>query len=485
MSPDAVAQGNGTVPIRHRYSVLKSRYNSAMKTAELSGWGRYPIVTAEADEPDSLGRIASLTQHAYLPRGQGRSYGDAGLPATGHRAINSYRLTRLISFNPFSGVIDAEAGVTLQAILRVAVPRGFFLPVTPGTMAVSLGGALASNVHGKNHHHSGSIEHFVLEMEVATPSGTFVCSPTVLPDLFCATLGGYGLTGFITRAMLRLKPIATAKVETLRVRAPGLDSLFALLSKHDTDFEYSVAWLDTLARGKSLGRGVLMLGNHASAQGAQPGLPSPGPSASAESASLSAPREKRPFKVPFSMPGILLNRPFLSAFNALFYRFSPGGRSREDFEGFFYPLDGIGDWNRLYGRSGFFQYQCVIPDPRGEDGIAAALAFLSGNGLGAFLSVLKRCGDDEVMLPFCKRGYTLALDIPFRGPGTLRALDRLDELVIGFGGRVYLTKDARLRPDAFRAMYPESRAWMDVVRRYNPEARSNSRLAERLELWKA
>jgi decaprenylphospho-beta-D-ribofuranose 2-oxidase len=461
-----------------------------MPTTALTGWGRYPIVTAEAEAPESPDRIASLTQRAYLPRGQGRSYGDAGLPAPGHCAIHSYRLDRLLSFNPYSGVLEAEAGVTLQAILRVAVPRGFFLPVTPGTMFVSVGGALAGNVHGKNHHHSGSLEHFVLELEVATPIGTFTCSPAVRPDLFRATVGGYGLTGFITRAKLRLKPVETSRVDCLRVRAPGLDSLFALLAKHDAGYEYSVAWLDTLARGRSLGRGVLMLGNHAPASSAGPAV------GTAAADAPSAPDGKRKFRVPAPMPG----------FNGAFYRFSgrvgragkagPGGpgspgsegggvRSREDFETYFYPLDRILDWNLLYGRKGFFQYQCVIPDPKGEDGIAAALAFLSDNGLGAFLSVLKRCGDDGVMLPFCKRGYTLALDIPYRGEATLRQLDRLDALVIGFGGRVYLAKDARLKPDAFRAMYPESPAWMETVRRYNPEARSNSRLAERLELWKA
>jgi decaprenylphospho-beta-D-ribofuranose 2-oxidase len=453
--------------------------------ATLSGWGRYPVLTAQEAVPATLGEVPGLVERPFLPRGQGRSYGDASLPARDHVSINSYRLDRFLSFNPFSGVVDAEAGVTLQAILRIAVPRGFFLPVTPGTMFVSLGGAIASNVHGKNHHRAGSLEHFILEMEVATPTGTFTCSPEIRPDLFRATVGGYGLTGFITRARLRLKPIETSKLDCLRVRAPGLDSLFALFSKHDAGYEYSVAWLDTLAKGRSLGRGVLMVGNHA---------PPSGGGAGADGSPL-AHAEKRKFGVPFAMPGILLNRPFLTAFNAAFYRVSGGSlssrsrsggaRSREGFEGFFYPLDRIRDWNRLYGSKGFFQYQCVVPDPKGEDGISAALEFLSGNGLGAFLSVLKRCGDDEVMLPFCRKGYTLALDIPFRGKETLRLLDRLDEVVLRFGGRVYLTKDARLGPKTFRDMYPEFKAWMETVRRYNPEAKGNSRLAERLELWKA
>ena len=459
---------------------VKRRYYSRMPAISLSGWGRYPIVTVEAEVPGSLGAIADLTRQAYLPRGRGRSYGDAGLPAQGHRAIQSYRLDRLISFNPFSGVLDAEAGVGLEAILRIALPRGFFLPVTPGTMGVSLGGAIASNVHGKNHHHSGSLEHFILELEVATPTGTFTCSPEVRPDLFRATVGGYGLTGFITRAKLRLKPVENGQVDCLRLRAPGLDSLFALLAKHDAGYEYSVAWLDTLARGRSRGRGIVMLGNHAPSGSAS----AAGTASSGAIQGIDGIDGPGRLRVPFPLPRAFLNRPFLSAFNAAFYRFSASGRSREGFSGFFYPLDRIGDWNLMYGRPGFLQYQCVIPDPRGEDGIAAALGFLSDNGLGAFLSVLKRCGDDTVMLPFCRKGYTLALDIPFRGGSTLRLLDRLDALVMGYGGRVYLTKDARLKPDAFRAMYPESRAWMETVRRYNPEAKSNSRLAERLELWK-
>ncbi len=440
-----------------------------MKT-NLWGWGRQPVVTADEEIPTDSGSLPALLGQPYLARGQGRSYGDASLPADGHRSINTRNLDRLISFNPATGVLDAQAGVTLSAILAVSIPRGYFLPVTPGTMCVSLGGALASNVHGKNHHRAGSIEHFVLEIEVCTPTGTLICSRENHPDLFQATLGGYGLTGCITRAKLRLKAIDNSKVDVLRVRAGNLDSLFTLFSKHDGDYEYSVAWLDTLARGASMGRGVLMLGNHASAATGQ----------------ISMPREKIKLKVPFAMPGILLNRPFLSTFNSLFFGLAPrhGRTTRESFEGFFYPLDRIRDWNLLYGKSGFFQYQCVIPDPRSEAGIAACLRFLSDNGLGAFLSVLKRCGDDEVMLPFCKKGYTLALDIPFRGQETLRLLDRMDTLVLDFKGRVYLSKDARLSPETFRAMYPESQAWMAAVRRYNPEAKSDSRMAERLQLWK-
>jgi decaprenylphospho-beta-D-ribofuranose 2-oxidase len=449
----------------------------------LSGWGRQPVIAADEEVPENSGGLPALLGEPYLPRGQGRSYGDASLPAAGHRAVNLARINRLISFNPATGVLDAEAGATLDAILSVSVPRGYFLPVSPGTLHVSLGGALASNVHGKNHHRSGSIENFVLEMDVSTPAGAFTCSPASRPDLFRATLGGYGLTGLITRAKLRLKAIESHEVDVLRLRAPNLESLFSLFAKHDGGYEYSVAWLDTLARGASLGRGVLMLGNHApgSAKPADRAERTAQPAAAALGKAI--PGNPR-LRVPFPMPGFLLNRPMLSAFNRGFYALSrPERMSREGIGNYFYPLDRIRDWNLLYGKSGFFQYQCAIPDPRGEEGIAACLRFLSDNGLGAFLSVLKRCGDDLVMLPFCKRGYTLALDIPFRGKVTLKLLDRLDELVIGFGGRVYLTKDARLSPEAFRAMYPERAGWMEAVRRYNPDARSDSRLAERLRLW--
>lgn len=443
---------------------------------ELSGWGGRPRVPAEEREPEDRAHLADFIDSPYLPRGRGRSYGDAGLPAPGHRAVNSRRLQRVLAFDAATGVVDAEAGATLKALLAVSLPRGFFLPVTPGTMDVTLGGALASNVHGKNHHRAGSIERFVIEAEVATPMGTFLCSPSERPDLFRATVGGYGLTGFIVRAKLRMMPVATSRVEAVRLRAPDLGSLFALFAKHDGDSEYSVAWLDTLARGRSLGRGVLMLGDHAAPGGRGP-------------ADDLAMRPKRKLAVPFALPEAFLNRPALTAFNALFYRFSRTGRSREPFESFFYPLDRIRDWNRLYGRRGFFQYQCAIPDPNGEAGMAEILDRLARERLGAFLSVLKRCGDDEALLPFCKRGYTLALDVPYRGPETLAALDRLDELVIRRGGRVYLTKDARLSPAAFRAMYPEAPGFMDVVRRYNPEAggqggRCDSRLAQRLELWR-
>ncbi|HAO98926.1 MAG TPA: hypothetical protein DCQ83_02655 [Fibrobacteres bacterium] len=434
----------------------------------ISGWGRYPVIEAREEFPAGRETLSPKLNAPYLPRGQGRSYGDAGLPASDHTALNTSYLDRFISFDPVTGILEAEGGVTLERILRFSLPRGFFLPVTPGTMFVSLGGALASNVHGKNHHRCGSIEHFVTEFEIGTPSGTFTCSRESNRELFLATLGGYGLTGTITRANLKLKPVTSIQVDCLRIRAKNLEAMFRLFEEHDTNFEYSVAWMDALAKGGNRGRGILMLGNHSD-------MPVTG----------NRSREKTKLRVPFPMPGMLMNNASLKVFNTAIYLFSRHGKSRENFESFFYPLDRILDWNLLYGKQGFLQYQCVIPDPHGQQGIESCLRFLSDNGLGSFVSVLKRCGDDEVMLPFCKRGYTLALDIPFHGTKTLRALDRLDALVIDYGGRVYLTKDARLKPEAFRAMYPEYKTWMDTIRHFNPEGKISSRLAERLKLWDA
>ncbi len=466
--PGSTGAGSG----EHSYADVTGAPDPA---AGPSGWGRRS--GAEAGKgagesgPASQADLKELLAAPYLARGLGRSYGDAGLPAPGHRALVSRRLDRVLAFNPFTGVVDAEAGVTLAAIVALALPRGFFLPVAPGTLRATLGGALAANAHGKNHAGAGAIERFVIEAEVATPIGVLTCSEAERPDLFRATLGGYGLTGFIVRAKLRLKPVETAQMDALRLRAPDLGALFALFAKRGGDFEYGSARLDASARGRDLGRGVLTLGNHAP------------PGGRGKAAELAAP-PRRKLRMPFALPGFALARPFLSAGNAWMYRAARTGAFRGDFESFFCPLDRVRDWNLFYGRRGAFQYHCALPDPAAEDGVEAALKLLARERLGVSSSVLKRCGEDRVALPFGKPGFALILDVPFRGPSTLAALDRLDDLIIRFGGRVYLAKDARMSPAAFRAMYPEAPAFMQAVRRYNPEARCDSRLARRLDLWR-
>ncbi len=440
-------------------------------TLPLSGWGRVPVIRAEGAFPASLPEARALvTASPGIPRGLGRSYGDASLPAPGNRFLGARFLDRFIAFDEATGLLEAEAGVSLRDIIRALLPRGWFLPVTPGTQYVTLGGAVASNVHGKNHHKVGSIENFIDYLEVATPSGTFLCTPTENAGLFRATVGGYGMTGLITRAGLRMKRVTSSRIRGRALRRSTLAGLFEAFRENDAGSEYSVAWVDTIARGRSLGRGVLLLGDHAN-EGAGVGGRESG-----ESRTL--------FTVPFAAPSGILRPWALRLFNTAYYRLPRSGKeSLKDYEGYFYPLDAIGNWNLLYGSRGFFQYQFVIPDPRGEEGVEECLRFLAENGMGSFLAVLKRCGDDGVMLPFCRRGYTLALDIPNRGEDTLRKLARLDELVLKYGGRVYLTKDARLPKETFRAMYPEWKEWMAVVRRYNPEGRGRSLMSERLGLW--
>ena len=441
----------------------------------LSGWGRFPVVDATGSWPASLAAAAGLeTGTPALPRGLGRSYGDASLPASGQSFADMRFLDRFVSFDVATGLLVAEAGVSLQTIVRTLLPRGWFLPVTPGTQHVTLGGAVASNVHGKNHHHCGSIESFVEFLDVATPAGPEHCSPTENVDLFRATVGGYGLTGLILRVGLRMKRVTSSSIRGRSLRRGTLAELFRAFRENDTGNEYSVAWVDTLARGRSLGRGVLLLGDHADAAGDE----EPGAKGASGKHTL--------FTVPFAAPAGILHPWALRLFNTAYYRIPRSERETlKDYEGYFYPLDIIGNWNLMYGPRGFFQYQFVIPDPSGEEGVEECLRFLADNGMGSFLAVLKRCGDDTVMLPFCRTGYTLALDIPHRGDDTLRKLDRLDALVLKYGGRVYLTKDARLPRDTFRAMYPEWKDWMNVVRRYNSEGRGRSSMSERLGLWEA
>jgi decaprenylphospho-beta-D-ribofuranose 2-oxidase len=462
-------------------------------TRVLSGWGRTAFVTADSGQPASRAEAIAVPSPA-LPRGLGRSYGDASLPAPGHRSLDTSSLDRFIAFDEATGILEAEGGVTLRAILETFVPRGWFLPVTPGTQWVTLGGAVASNVHGKNHHHTGSLEHFVEALEVITPQlskGKLRCDPAGNnTELFRATVGGYGLTGLITRVSLRLKRIASPRIRVQSVRAQSLAELFEAFRAHDAGHEYSVAWVDTLARGRALGRGILHLGHHARPDSAGPN--NLGAEENRAGDRTSARTRHTLVNVPVfpfaATPGIL--RPWaLRMFSSAYFHLPrPGNEGDTGYEKFFYPLDVIGDWNRLYGPKGFFQYQFVIPDPdasgQGESGVRACLEYLARHDMGSFLAVLKRCGDDTVMLPFCRRGYTLALDIPHRGAETLRRLEELDRIVLGYGGRIYLTKDARLPKETFRAMYPEWEGWMDTVKRYNPEGVGRSLMAERLGLWK-
>ncbi|MDH4216771.1 MAG: FAD-binding oxidoreductase, partial [Gallionella sp.] len=409
----------------------------------ISGWGRYPVQTCELERPERYADLHSAAD-GLIARGQGRSYGDASLN-DGRRVLLTGRVNRLLEFDTENGILRAEAGATLAEVLEVIVPKGWFLPVTPGTKFVSLGGCVAADVHGKNHHHDGSFGDHVIAIELILADGSRMeCSPSENSELFWATVGGMGLTGIIGEVALRLIPITSSQMIVRHHAAADLEQLFQYLQDTALDDRYTVAWIDSLATGANLGRGIAMCGHHASAEELPPGF-----------GSALATQKERGRKVPFDLPSWALNPLSIGAFNALYYRHE--GKKQQPFlagyEPYFYPLDAIGDWNRLYGKRGFVQYQCVIPDGGAFDGIKTLLQELSGRP--SFLAVLKRFGPQgRGLLSFPLAGYTLALDLPLRDEGLFALLNKLDEIVLRHGGRVYLAKDARLSAESFRAMYP-------------------------------
>ncbi|MBI3481018.1 MAG: FAD-binding oxidoreductase [Nitrosomonadales bacterium] len=434
--------------------------------SSISGWGRYPVQSCELERPE---RYADLrpTETSLITRGQGRSYGDAALNENG-RVLLTERVNRLLEFDAEQGTLRAEAGVTLAEILEVIVPRGWFLPVTPGTKFVSLGGCVAADVHGKNHHHDGSFGDHVLGIELILADGSRVtCSPLENPQLFWATVGGMGLTGIIGEVGLKLTPIQSAHMMVRHHAAANLEQLFGLMQDASIDDRYTVAWIDSM--GAQLGRGIAMCGHHATQQESPPGFQHKG--------------KKNSRAIPCDFPAWALNSLSIGAFNSLYYRRE--GAKREPFlsgyDPYFYPLDALEKWNRLYGKRGFVQYQCVIPDASAYDGIRQLLQELSASRRPSFLAVLKRLGaQGRGLLSFPMAGYTLALDLPIRDDGLFALLNRLDEIVLQHGGRVYLAKDARLSAESFGAMYPRYAEWLKIKNALDPQNRFSSSLSRRL-----
>ncbi len=404
-------------------------------------WGRFPsAVPADVvpvlwrSELPSFDRLRG----PVLAYACGRSYGDSCLN-DGGVLLDVSRLDRMITFDEEQGLLRCEAGVTLAAILALTVPRGWFLPVLPGTRWVSVGGAIANDIHGKNHHRAGTFGAHVTRLELLRSSGErIVCTP---PDeLFQATVAGLGLTGLITWAELRLTRVPGAGIAMERIRFPGLDAFFELAAEDHT-WEYTVAWVDCLSRGRKLGRGIYLRGDHAPFDGTPP-APEVGPR----------------FTVPGDAPAGLLNRLTLGMFNEVYYRAQLGARRRRTvpYPAFFFPLDGVGDWGRFYGAAGFLQYQCVVPDVPGGGPIRAIFERIARSGEPASLAVLKRFGPacSPGMLSFPREGITLAVDFPMRGSSTLALLDDLDAIAREAGGAVYPAKDARMSPESFRAFFP-------------------------------
>lgn len=409
--------------------------------SEVSSWGRYPKVA-----PRKVTRLADRraavpleTDATHLAYGNGRSYGDVCLNEDG-TLFDMRGLDRFIAFDPVSGLVTCEAGVQLAEIIRIALPRGWFLPVTPGTKFVTVGGAIANDVHGKNHHRFGSFGSYVLSFELLrSDGGRFNCMPSVNGELFAATIGGLGLTGVITQATLQLRPVTSAFIAGETIKFGNLDEFFALSEQSDKVFEYTVAWVDCVSGGASLGRGHFMRGNHTFRHGSR--------------------SERGAIPMPLLPPFSLVNRLSLKPFNTLYYHRQLRKKATRlwHYDPFFYPLDAIADWNRLYGPEGFVQYQCVIPRDVQRDGIAALLREIARSGLGSFLSVLKLFGDKSSpgLMSFPMPGATLALDFPIVGGKTFALFERLDAIVEETGGRIYPAKDARMPGGLFRKSFPQ------------------------------
>jgi decaprenylphospho-beta-D-ribofuranose 2-oxidase len=438
-------------------------------TKPICGWGRYPLQTCELERPERYADLRPTTE-TLIVRGQGRSYGDASLNENG-RVILTERLDRMLELDVKQGILRAEAGVTLAEILPVIVKQGWFLPVTPGTKFVSLGGCVAADVHGKNHHHDGAFADHVLGIELILADGSRTnCSATDNADVFWATVGGMGLTGIIGEVTLKLLPIQTAKIKVQNHAAKNLEHLFHLLQDPALDDRYSVAWIDCLASGDALGRGVAMFGHHAT-------------TAEYNGANPLQNKARRTRSLPFDFPAWVLNPLSISLFNKLFYWKESRKKTPflSDYDSYFYPLDAIGNWNRMYGKRGFVQYQCVIPDKTALVGMTTLLSVLSGSRRGSFLAVLKRFGaQGKGLLSFPLAGYTLALDLPIHDKGIFSLLDKLDNTVLKYGGRVYLAKDARLSAESFLSMYPRYDEWLKIKQSIDPAHRFSSSLARRL-----
>jgi len=427
-----------------------------MVSQSVSSWGNvhsgpHTLFTLRSrhDEFPALGEDLTV-----LPFGNGRSYGDSCLN-TGQALLRMSQLDRFIRFDRDQGILTCEAGVLLADILRLCVPTGWFPPVLPGTQYVTVGGAIANDVHGKNHHRVGTFGRHVRRLELLRSNGERLsCSPTDNTPWFAATVGGLGLTGAIVSAELQLRrtPGPWMSVETIRFG--NLEEFLALSEESDLSHEYTVAWIDCLAKGSRRGRGLLQRASHTAEARAAPR------------------RGAARLSVPCSLP--LVNPPSLRLFNTAHYHWPPRRRRQavQPFDRFFFPLDGIRNWNRLYGSRGFFQYQAVLPEPRAREATAALLESVASDRAGSFLAVLKRCGPlaSPGLLSFPMPGLTLALDFPNTGAPLAHLFERLDDIVRAAGGRLYPAKDARMPGELFRSGYPR---WREFARFIDPHCSSD------------
>ncbi|MBQ0996773.1 FAD-binding oxidoreductase [Streptomyces sp. RK62] len=448
------------------------------ETVSVTGWGRTAPTTSVLIRPrtyeEAVAAVRGCGARGGIARGLGRAYGDAAQNAGG-TVLDMTGLDRVHAVDAAGGVVSCDAGVSLHRLMEVLLPLGWFVPVTPGTRYVTVGGAIGADIHGKNHHVSGSFSRHVLSLELLTADGEIHTVPRGTP-LFDATTGGMGLTGVILTATLQLQPVQTSLMTVDTERARDLDDLMARMTATDDLYRYSVAWIDLLARGTATGRAVLTRGDHAPLEALPKGTRARRRPLAFRPARLPA--------VPAVLPEGLLSRRTVGWFNEFWYRRAPRARTGElqTLSAFFHPLDGVPHWNRIYGRGGFVQYQFTVGHGR-EDTLRTIVRRLSEHRCPSFLAVLKRFGDgDPGWLSFPQPGWTLALDIPASLPGLGALLDTLDEDVAAAGGRVYLAKDSRLRPELLAAMYPRLDDFRALRARLDPRGLFVSDLARRLDL---
>jgi len=438
---------------------------------KIANWGNYPVL--ESDEKffsfeDQVKDIVRSSEH-FIPRGNGRCYGDASLA---DETINTLKYDKILSFDTATGIFESQSGLTLDKLLEVTVPKGWFLPVTPGTKFITIGGAVGSDVHGKNHHVDGSFSNHILSMDILLANGQIeTCGPEHQKDLFEATCGGMGLTGLIMTVKFRLKKIETSYIKQKQIQANNLEEIIALFDqfKHYT---YSVAWIDCLKKGNNFGRSILIVGEHAKVEELNENQ---------KKDPLKLPKKKQiPF--PFNFPSWALNNFTVRIFNFLVFNknLKKEVNNVVSYEPFFYPLDAFAYWNRGYGKKGFVQYQFVLPLDA-KQGLIEILKRINAKGVGSFLTVLKIFGKQESLISFPKEGYTLALDFPVR-KGLFEFLDELDKVVLQYGGRIYMSKDARMQPGVLAAGYDRLDEFKRIVRLYNPNGKIRSVQSDRLFL---
>ncbi|WP_426612380.1 FAD-binding oxidoreductase [Bradyrhizobium sp. McL0616] len=435
----------------------------------VSGWGRFPVVDSDVLRPRSFEAVGeAVGMGGAVARGNGRAYGDAGIGAI--RTVGMTGFDRVRSFDPATGRIRLEAGVLLSDLIDTFGPRGFLPFVVPGTRFVSVGGAIAADVHGKNHHCEGGFGRYVDSILLRTGQGdTIEVSREQNSDAFFATIGGMGLTGIILEATMRLRTVATGWIRERIISASDLDAAMRALDAGDSA-TYSVAWIDCAARGSDLGRALIYLGEHAGADELAEGA-------------VRFPVGRNPgLAVPVDLPSITLNRHSIRAFNELYYRLGArraGGSHVVSLYPYFFPLDSIADWNRIYGRRGFLQHQCVLPEQGAREVLGEILDRVSKRGDASFLAVLKKLGQGDGILSFPLPGYTLALDFPVKGD-ILNFLDEIDRLVVAAGGRLYLAKDARQSRATFEAGYPALQRFNAIRKSLDPSGNIRSKLSQRL-----